>query len=161
MKALRVDISKCTACRQCELACSWHLTGNFNPAKSAIKAFVFDTIARYVPYTCFQCEEAWCMNSCPVSAISIDAKTKAKIVDKDRCVGCRVCTIACPFGTISFDSATGKVYKCDLCDGDPSCVSACPTGAITYGDVDTASAHRMSQWALKLTDAYSIKEANL
>lgn len=161
MRALRIDASKCTACRRCELACSWHLTGVFNPAKSAIRVSVFDTLAKYVPFTCFQCKEAWCMRSCPTIAISISSLTGAKIVDDGSCVGCKVCTVACPFGTINFNSDTGKVYKCDLCDGDPSCVDICPTNAILYSDEDTANASKMNQWALKLTDAYSVREVSL
>ena len=45
-------------------------------------------------------------------------------------MGCKVCTIACPFGTVNYNSDTGKVVKCDLCGGDPRCVPFCPTGAI-------------------------------
>jgi Fe-S-cluster-containing hydrogenase component 2 len=42
-------------------------------------------------------------------------------------VGCKVCTIACPFGTINYVAETGKVQKCDLCGGEPACADACPT----------------------------------
>ena len=62
--------------------------------------------------------------------------TGAKVVLDDVCVGCKVCTIACPFGTINYVQDTGKVQKCDLCGGDPACAAACPTGAITYVDAD-------------------------
>ena len=55
---------------------------------------------------------------------------------QEKCVGCKVCTIACPFGTINYAQATGKVVKCDLCGGDPQCAAACPTAAITYVDAD-------------------------
>ena len=55
-------------------------------------------------------------------------------VNDSICVGCKVCTIACPFGTINYNRDTGKVIKCDLCGGDPQCAEACPTGAITYVD---------------------------
>jgi Fe-S-cluster-containing hydrogenase component 2 len=154
MKALHMIPEKCTACMQCELACSWHQTGMFNPAKSAIRAFVFDEEARYVPFTCLQCDEAWCMMVCPVDAISVDANTGARVVSDGACVGCKVCTIACPFGTIFFNSDTGKVFKCDLCDGAPMCVQACPAGAIEYRDVDTVGHGKMRVWVEKLDDAY-------
>ena len=42
------------------------------------------------------------------------------------CVGCKVCTIACPFGTINYVHDTGKVQKCDLCGGDPACAERLP-----------------------------------
>ena len=64
-----------------------------------------------------------------------------------RCVGCKVCTIACPFGTVNYSSATGKVIKCDLCGGDPACASACPTEAITYVDSDWTGLDRMRAYA--------------
>jgi Fe-S-cluster-containing dehydrogenase component len=50
------------------------------------------------------------------------------MVFEDTCVGCKVCTIACPFGTINYNQDSGKVQKCDLCEGNPACASACPTG---------------------------------
>lgn len=122
-----------TSCLQCEMACSYENEGQFNPARSRIKVFEFEHGKRSIPYTCTQCEEAWCMKACPTDAISINAELGTKMVDDDKCVGCKVCTMACPCGTINYNSATGKVTKCDLCDGKPACVDTCPTGAITYG----------------------------
>jgi NAD-dependent dihydropyrimidine dehydrogenase PreA subunit len=81
-----------------------------------------------VPYTCTQCADAWCMTACPVDAIRIDAATGAKVVHEDVCVGCKVCTIACPFGTVNYVADSGKVQKCDLCGGDPACAERLPDG---------------------------------
>ena len=89
------------------------------------------------------------MQACPVDAIGINAKTGSKDIIEDRCVGCKVCTIACPFGTVNYNQDTGKVIKCDLCGGDPACASACPTAAITYIDADTTGLDRMRAWAAK------------
>lgn len=130
---LILNADLCTSCLQCEMACSFENEGQFNPARSRIKVFEFEHGKRSIPYTCTQCEEAWCMKACPTDAISINAALGTKVVDEDKCVGCKVCTMACPYGTINYNSATGKVTKCDLCDGNPACVEACPTGAITYG----------------------------
>ncbi|MBL8423861.1 MAG: 4Fe-4S dicluster domain-containing protein [Candidatus Accumulibacter phosphatis] len=132
-KSLHIDPGKYTGCLQCEMACSYENTGRFNPATSRIKVFDFQHEGRKVPYTCTQCAEAWCLNACPVEAIKIDAGTGAKVVVNAICVGCKVCTIACPFETINYNHGSGKVQKCDLCGGDPACASACPTSAITYG----------------------------
>ncbi len=131
-KSLILDADKCTSCLQCEMACSMEHEGTFNPARSRIKVFEFEHGARSIPYTCTQCEEAWCMKACPTDAISINQALGTKVIDESMCVGCKVCTMACPYGTINYNSASGKVTKCNLCDGDPKCVSACPTGAITY-----------------------------
>lgn len=133
IKSLLLDADKCTSCLQCEMACSLEHDGAFNPAKSRIKVFEFEHGKRSIPYTCTQCEEAWCLKACPTNAITIDHELGTKVVHDDLCVGCKVCTIACPYGTINFNSTTGKVAKCDLCGGDPKCADACPTGAITYG----------------------------
>ncbi len=125
-KSLHIDPAKCTGCLQCEMACSYEHTGTINPSKSRIKVFDFEHEGRKVPYTCTQCADAWCMNACPVNAIVIDAATGAKVIREATCVGCKVCTIACPFGTVNYMADVGKVQKCDLCGGDPKCVSCLP-----------------------------------
>ncbi len=147
LRALKLEPEKCTGCKQCELACSYENDGVFNTAKSRIKVFAFHAEGRFAPYTCTQCAEAWCMKACPVDAIVHNADTGAKDVLAERCVGCKVCTIACPFGTINYSQDTGKVIKCDLCGGDPACVGACPTAAITYVDADSTGIDRMRAWA--------------
>lgn len=131
-KSLVIDAGKCTSCLQCEMACSFEHEGAFNPARSRIKVFEFEHGKLSVPYTCTQCSDAWCMQACPVGAIKNDISLGAKRVDANTCVGCKACTIACPFGTISYHSPSGKVSKCDLCGGAPACVDACPTGALLY-----------------------------
>ena len=153
LKSLYLDPQKCTGCLQCEMACALEHTGSFNPAQSRIKIFDFEHEGRKVPYTCTQCAEAWCLNACPVEAIAVDAATGAKVVIDANCVGCKVCTIACPFGTVNYNTATGKVIKCDLCQGDPACAKACPTGAITYVDADWTGIDKMRAWAAKANTA--------
>jgi len=129
-KGLRIIPERCTGCKQCELACAWVQTGTFQPSRSLIRVHIFDEQAAFAPYTCSQCREAWCMQVCPVNAIDVDSSSAAKIVLDQICVGCKLCVIACPFGTIFYDRQTGKAAKCDLCAGDPACVRACPTKAI-------------------------------
>ena len=136
LKSLHIDPGKCTGCLQCEMACSFENTGVFNPSKSRIKVFKFHEEGRFVPYTCTQCDEAWCMRACPVDAISVDKATGAKMVSDALCVGCKVCTIACPFGTISYTVDSGKVIKCDLCGGSPACVGECNFGALVFKEAD-------------------------
>ena len=108
-KSLHIDPGKCTGCLQCEMACSYEHTGTFNPSRSFIKVFTFHHEGRFAPYTCTQCDEAWCLHACPVEAITVDKATGAKVVNESTCVGCKVCTIACPFGTINYSQNTGKV----------------------------------------------------
>ena len=158
LKSLQIEPKKCTGCLQCEMACSYQAEGLFNPAKSRIKIFTFHHEGRFVPYTCTQCAEAWCMQACPVDAIRLDHDTGAKIIIDSACVGCKVCTIACPFGTVNYNQSTGVVIKCDLCGGDPWCAKACPTEAITYVDANWTGLERMRSWADR-TDAGARAEA--
>ena len=148
-KSLNISPEKCTGCLLCELACSLEHEGSFNPAKSRIKVIEFASLGRMVPYTCTQCADAWCVKACPVNAIVINHETGAKEVIDALCVGCKVCTIACPFGAINYNADTGKVLKCDLCGGDPKCVEACPTAAIVYVDSDWTGYDRMRAWAAR------------
>lgn len=132
-RQLILNAERCTSCLQCEMACSLQHEGLFAPAYSRIKVFEFEHGKRAVPYTCTQCEAAWCLHACPVDAISLNQELGTKVVDENLCVGCKVCTMACPYGTINFNTRTGKVSKCDLCGGDPQCATICPTDAITFG----------------------------
>jgi len=149
-KVLHINPDKCTGCLQCEMACSYENYQVFAPAKSRIKVFDFHKTGKKVPYTCTQCAEAWCLHACPVQAITVDKNTGAKVVNDATCVGCKVCTIACPFGTVNYVQETGKVQKCDLCEGNPACADACPTGAITYVDANWTGLGKMADWANKL-----------
>ena len=134
---LVIDPQKCTGCEQCEMACSFEHYGIFNPARSRIRVFEFEHGRLAIPYACTQCDEAWCMQVCPTGALMRNAATGAVELTAAKCVGCKVCTIACPYGTISYNPQNGKVDKCDLCGGDPACARICPTGAIQYESANT------------------------
>lgn len=137
MKVLRITPQRCTGCMRCEIACSYEQSGVFQPAKSVIRISPFEAHTSYAPYTCTQCDEAWCMVACPVNAITISA-VGAKVILNDLCVGCKLCTIACPYGTMFYDPESAKATKCNLCGGEPACASACPTQAIEYVEAESA-----------------------
>ena len=80
-KVLHINADKCTGCLQCEMACSFENYGTFATAKSRIKVFNFHHTGKKVPYTCTQCDEAWCLHACPVEAITVDKATGAKVVN--------------------------------------------------------------------------------
>ena len=73
LRALKLEPEKCTGCLQCEMACSYENEGVFNPSKSRIRVFTFHYEGRFAPYTCTQCDEAWCLHACPVDAIVMTA----------------------------------------------------------------------------------------
>jgi electron transport protein HydN len=158
------DPKKCIGCKTCEIACvdahSEHnmFTGanqdiKFNPCLTVIKTANFSA-----PTQCRQCENAPCANACPNG--SIYEKDDAIFINKETCIGCKTCMLACPFGAlelITHFSAGQKVLqpglkcsdvngqlnnkaklvanKCDLCEdrtngSGPACVQMCPTGAL-------------------------------
>jgi len=146
-KDLTIDPEKCVACKTCEIVCSLVKTGECKPKEARIRVVVFDEEGFYTPTTCFQCNEAWCAQTCPAAAISKNAETDALCVDEDKCVGCRMCTMICPFGQISVSKSSGKSNKCDLCSGDPACVKLCPTGAIKFEKTDGLQQERRKRLA--------------
>ncbi len=150
---LEIVPERCTGCMQCELACGWVQTGAFQPAQSLIRVNVFDEEASYAPYTCLQCDEAWCMTACPVNAITIDPDSGAKIVMDKLCIGCHLCTIACPFGTVFTLPETDKAAKCNLCGGDPACVTSCPTDAILFVESES-SGDWFDRWSQRVNSNY-------
>jgi Fe-S-cluster-containing hydrogenase component 2 len=153
-RSLNIVPDKCTGCMQCELACSWVQTGTFQPSRSVIRVNIFDEEASYAPFTCFQCDEAWCMQACPVNAIAIDPVHGAKIVLDANCVGCHLCTIACPFGTVFTLPGTDHASKCNLCGGQPACATACPTGAIEWSE-PVATGSWLGPWGEKVDHRFA------
>ena len=146
-KILVIDYEKCTGCRNCEMACSVFHVQASNPAKSAVRVVKWARGGVNVPVVCQQCEDPACANICPVQAVSRDAETDAVVVDHDLCVGCRMCTVACPFGAVLH--MEDKVVKCDLCDGDPQCVKFCETEALEYVNGGGYGQEKRNQWGDK------------
>ena len=103
MRSLSISPDKCTGCLQCELACSYHHEGVFNPARSRIKVFAFHHEGRYVPYTCTQCADAWCRNACPTEAITGERKS-LHALDQEKCISCGACYDVCSRDAIRFYS---------------------------------------------------------
>lgn len=149
------DVSRCVACRRCELACSEfndgaassylarvkvgrNLSWGGGAASGMINLTGKDGNFRVQADTCKQCPHPVpCATACPKNAIVADAQTGARKVDEALCIGCGYCTKACPWAVItlkkpSANRSTWKATKCFLCDGNPECVSACPTGALKF-----------------------------
>lgn len=153
MKIITVDPEKCTGCRLCELACSLKNTGEFNPARARIQVIGFDEMFT-LSVMCFQCEKPYCAEVCPASAIIRDEVSGIVRVLKERCTGCKICTLACPFGNVVVDSQEKVAVKCELCDGEPECVLFCPTRALEFREVDTALIRKKIALSEKLKEVY-------
>ena len=150
-KVLYIDHEKCTGCRLCELVCAVSHDGVSNPTRSRIRVLKWESEGVYIPMTCQQCQDAPCMNVCPVKAITRDEELGRVMVDYDVCIGCRTCVAVCPFGAMSFNTIDRKVFKCDLCDGDPQCVRFCEVNAIEYVHADEVSILKMRDAAEKIS----------
>ncbi len=131
-KILQIDPQKCTGCRQCEIVCAIRCNASGNPSVSRIRVFEWMESSFFIPVVCRQCEEAPCLAACPRETIYRDELLNRIMVDYGRCVSCRMCVAACPFGAMGFDAPRQTVFKCDLCDGDPQCVKFCYPGALSY-----------------------------
>jgi len=129
---LRVTPPRCQGCGKCELACAFAHGAAGRMAAPRIRV-ISDAPERGVPVTCLQCDEAACVVACGTGALARNELTGAVELSQERCVGCRACVAACPFGNVVWDEEMGCAAKCDLCGGAPRCVSFCPSGALRYG----------------------------
>lgn len=156
-----IDTTMCVGCRACEAACN-EVNGLPKPEVDLYSDAVFaekrdttpdaftvvnrfTTAARPDPPTfvrrqCMHCNQPGCASACLVKALE-KTKEGAVIYNKDRCMGCRYCMIACPFDVpkYQYDSPSPYVRKCTFCyqrqkEGkQPACAEACPTGATLFG----------------------------
>ena len=94
----------------------------------------------FVPKMCNHCAHSPCVQVCPVGA-TFDSPDGVVLVDQDRCIGCRYCVHACPYGCRFMDPRTNTVDKCNLCYHritrglTTACCEVCPTGARVLGDL--------------------------
>lgn len=147
------DATKCIGCRTCEVACA--VSHHENQDCAALSPDEFISRIRVIKdhcwttaVACHQCEDAPCANVCPVDAIS--REHGHIFVEQTRCIGCKSCMLACPFGAMEVVSSRKKAraIKCDLCwhrETGPACVEACPTKALQCMDVEKVQRHRLRQ----------------
>ncbi len=145
-KVLIVDSERCTGCLECAVACSVVHTCDIDLERAHIK--IWRTAEeRYVALTCHHCETPSCAEACPTKACHIETETRRVVIDVKKCIGCRTCVVACPFGHAHYDPVARLSVKCDYCDGDPACVRACEAKAIIYVASDESSLSRRREWA--------------
>jgi len=141
---LLFDSTRCIACGACSAACKEEngLPAEIEPRLTAYTWSVLeDHEGTPVRRLCMHCLDPTCVSVCPVGALHRSAEG-AVVYDGERCIGCRYCMMACPFGVPKYqwDRAVPVVGKCTLCTrrlsaGQPTaCAEACPTGATLFGD---------------------------
>ena len=148
-KVLMIDHEKCTGCRQCEMVCSVFHNGASNPSRSRIKVVKWEHVGFYLPMTCQNCEKPFCVEVCPTKACHKDLENQRVMIDRDKCIGCKTCIVACPFGAPLYDKVERVSIKCDYCDGDPQCVRFCEARAIGYVDEDQVGVNKKREVSLK------------
>nr|MDA8084496.1 hydrogenase 2 operon protein HybA [Nitrospiraceae bacterium] len=116
----------------------------------------------FIKRHCMHCVDPACVSACPVSALRKTPKTGVVTYNKNACIGCRYCQIACPFGIPKFewDKPFPQIRKCQLCDHRykdgkfSACCEFCPTGASIFGKVTDLLAEARKRLALKPGEYY-------
>ena len=136
----------CIQCHACEVACkSWRnveLGVKWRRVENIWEGVYPNVKCSSVSVSCMHCVEPACVEACPEEAISKRAEDGIVLVDSEKCIGCRTCFEACPFGVPRF-GANDKMQKCDRCISesessgeDPPCVRTCPTRALALMKMD-------------------------
>ena len=157
-KGVLVDLTRCIGCGWCQEACSqqnglspgdihnWSVDQDLLPLSAETWTLVtwkeMATGERvFAKRQCMHCLHPACVSACPVSALE-KSERGAVVYDATRCIGCRYCMVACPFGVPKFewDKSIPLIRKCTFCadrqakGAEPACTSVCPTGALLFGD---------------------------
>ena len=163
---LVIDLDTCVGCHACAVNCKeWNAGGvsapltDRNPYQDAPDGVWFNRVHSYeagigaasrtvnFPRSCLHCETPACVTVCPTGASYKRAEDGIVLVDPDRCIGCKLCSWACPYGAREYDEDEGVMKKCTLCvdriynealpepERVPACVSTCPAHARHFGDL--------------------------
>jgi formate dehydrogenase iron-sulfur subunit len=152
MVSILVDVTKCTGCEKCVIACI--KSHNLNKEKAEIDRLTSkDGLSdnrllslrkieegRFARYSCMHCIDPSCVAACLVGGIT-KLEDGPVIYDPTKCIGCRYCMLACPYEIPRYEWSETKPFmkKCDFCyenqkNGEkPTCVNACPNNAIQFG----------------------------
>lgn len=148
------DASACSGCKTCQIACQdkndlpvgirfrriYEICGA-TWRQDNQNTWVPEIAAYNISVACNHCEDAPCVKACPTQAMYKD-DNGIVAVDPKKCIGCRYCEWACPYGAPQYNKKLGIMQKCDLCrdylaDGKvPVCVSSCPMRALDFGPLD-------------------------
>jgi len=153
MKAILVDVTRCTGCEKCVAACLD--SKDIDPAQaandrvasrdglSARRLMAVEPIGseRFARKACMHCNDASCVSACLVGGLTKSPEGPV-VYDSQKCIGCRYCMLACPFHVprYEWEKNTPLVRKCDMCidrlgqNLEPACVAACPNGALMSGE---------------------------
>lgn len=138
MKRVYVNEDWCLGCHLCEYNCAFANSGiddkvlALKDVKINPNVHVEENENVHFAVSCRHCEDPICVKSCISGALTV--KDGIISVDKEKCIGCLTCVLACPYGCV-IPSDKGVVSKCELCTQNgatPACVEGCPNGAIVF-----------------------------
>lgn len=134
MKRLFIDLEKLYSCEEVKADCSYY----YHPNNSGITRL--RELGQFL-HICRKCEEAPCVNACPKEALEREPDGTIKRWTM-RCISCKSCSLACPFGTIPLETVPYIVSQCDECidrcdKEEPICVKTCSVGdAVKFIEVE-------------------------
>jgi anaerobic dimethyl sulfoxide reductase subunit B len=140
------DMTACIGCKTCQIACNDKNDLGAGVLFRRVVGFEGGKFPNpwvyYVSMTCNHCAEPLCVSSCSTGALYKDGKTGAVLLDGDKCIGCKKCVLACPYGIPQYLETTGRIAKCDMCQDlisageEPACTSSCVMRALHFGRLD-------------------------
>ena len=138
---LKIQYDSCPpGCAACVDACAKAKNGG-SPEASRIRVLHLADEGFNGASTCLQCGVPECVAVCPTGALTRSDADGTVRISEEKCVGCALCTVACPYGGALYDQVRKKAYKCDRCDGEPKCVDSCE-----YGVLSLLRTQRMSSY---------------
>jgi Fe-S-cluster-containing dehydrogenase component len=169
---LVIDLDTCVGCHACAVNCKeWNTGGHMAPLTDLapygadVDGVWFNRVHTFeagegaagrtvhFPRSCLHCDEPACVEVCPTGASYKRAEDGIVLVNESICIGCKLCSWACPYGAREYDYDAGVMKKCTLCidriynenldevDRVPACVSTCPASARHFGDLGDPDSH--------------------
>jgi tetrathionate reductase subunit B len=155
-KVFVIDVAKCNGCHACQIVCKdEHVANDWTPIAKPqpdtgqfwlkltekVRGTVPKVKVAYRPHLCMHCDQAPCMDSCPIEGAIYKRDDGLVIIDPVKCTGCKNCVDACPYSVIFFNEDLNIAQKCTGCAHlldsgwkEPRCADACPTLAIRFMD---------------------------
>ena len=140
-----VDLALCIGCNACAVACKQENDVPLTKFNTWVESWDVDDGGRIrranLPKLCNHCANPACVHVCPTGASYVDADGSVQI-DVDKCIGCKYCMAACPFGVRYANEETGDVHKCTFYHHRtangllPACAGTCVTHARVFGDLN-------------------------
>jgi carbon-monoxide dehydrogenase iron sulfur subunit len=163
MKEVFVRLDRCLGCKSCEMACavehsaSKSLTAAISEKPASVRRVYVEMVeGQKMPMVCRHCRDAPCVAVCRTGAMWQDPTSGVVDRNADKCVGCWMCAMVCPYGVIGRQKDARLAVKCDRCRSRevPACVEACPAHALIFSEEEEFSEMLRKDAAARITRIY-------